>query len=248
MVQLLLMCLIIFAVQPTDKLRLVVAANRDEFYGRPASGADYWNDHPGVLAGRDLEMGGTWLGITVHGRFAAVTNFRETPADPAPPRSRGELTSAFLTSDHPVKNYLEEVQARESEYRGFNLIVDDGTHMYYYSNRADGIRKLEPGFYGLSNQLLDCSWPKVNKGRLKMAQIIRDHTDAEKLHEKLFELLFDKGDGEAFSNSFIATAEYGTCAATVLSISTQGKAKFQEQVFSNNGKPKQLRSYSIELK
>lgn len=242
------MCLILFAVQPTENLRLVVAANRDEFYNRPASSADYWNDHPGVLAGRDLERGGTWLGISIRGRFAAVTNFRETPTEPAPPRSRGELTSGFLTSNSAAKNYLEEVQTRGSEYRGFNLIVDDGTDMYYFSNRADGIRKLEPGFYGLSNQLLDCNWPKVNKGRLKLSQVIHRHADAETLHGELFKLLFDTGDGEAFSNSFIATAEYGTCAATVLSISTQGDAKFQEQGFSNKGKRGQLRSYSIELK
>lgn len=241
------MCLILFAVRPNEKLRLVVAANRDEFYGRPASSADYWKDYPGVLAGRDLEMGGTWLGITNNGRFAAVTNFRETPADPLPPRSRGELTSGFLTTTRPAKNYLEEIQTRANEYRGFNLILDDGEDMYYYSNCADGIRRLEPGFYGLSNQLLDCNWPKVNKGRLKMSQIMHNHPDAETLHSELFQLLFDEGDGEPFSNSFIATAEYGTCAATVLSISTQGETKFQEQGFSNNGKRERLTNYSLQV-
>tara|TARA_B100001964_G_C14242468_1_gene605742 strand:+ start:762 stop:1493 length:732 start_codon:yes stop_codon:yes gene_type:complete len=241
------MCLILFAVQPNEKLRLVIAANRDELYDRPASSAGYWQDSPEVLGGRDLQMGGTWLGISKQGRFAAVTNFRETPADPLPPRSRGELTSKFLTTDLAARDYLEDIRTLEQEYRGFNLILHDGTDMYYYSNRMDSIRILEPGFYGLSNQLLDCDWPKVTEGRLKMSHIVQSHSEVEVLHQELFKVLFDPGDSEPFSNCFIATDEYGTCAATVLSISSGGETNFQEQGFSKNGKREQLSSYSLLL-
>ena len=241
------MCLILFAVQPNDRLRLVIAANRDELYGRPSNSAKYWQDSPAVLGGRDLQMGGTWLGISKQGRFAAVTNFRETPADPLPPRSRGELCSKFLTTSLSARDYLKGIQSLKHEYRGFNLILHDGSDMYYYSNRADSIRILEPGFYGLSNQLLDCDWPKVKKGRLKMAHIVQSHSQTNLLHRELFDLLFDKGDGEPFSNSFIAADEYGTCAATVLSITSEGETSFQEQGFSSNGKREQLRSYSLLL-
>ncbi len=240
------MCLILFGVQPSEKLRLVVAANRDEFYGRPASRAGFWDDHPQVLAGRDLQAGGTWLGITTSGRFAAVTNFRETPPDPMPLRSRGDLTSGFLTSEIPATEYLKEISSRGSEYRGFNLIINDGKDTYYYSNRATEFMKLEPGFYGLSNQLLDCDWPKVNKGRDKLSILLDRNISVEEMFSSSFELLFDTGDGEAFSNSFIATAEYGTCAATVLTLGNDGNINFQEQGFGQNGRREELVSYSLK--
>jgi uncharacterized protein with NRDE domain len=239
------MCLILFGVQPTKKLQLVVAANRDEFYDRPASRAGFWDDHPQVLAGRDLQAGGTWLGVNKTGRFAAVTNFRETPPDPIPPRSRGDLTSGFLTSEIPAEEYLKAISRRGSEYRGFNLIINDGKDTYYYSNRASDIIKLKPGFYGLSNQLLDCDWPKVNKGRDNLSKLIDDEMPDNELFNASFNLLFDTGDDEAFSNSFIATAEYGTCAATVLTLSASGKINFQEQGFKHNGQQEDLLSYSL---
>ena len=239
------MCLILFGVQPTKKLQLVVAANRDEFYDRPASRAGFWDDHPQVLAGRDLQAGGTWLGVNKTGRFAAVTNFRETPPDPIPPRSRGDLTSGFLTSEIPAEEYLKAISRRGSEYRGFNLIINDGKDTYYYSNRASDIIKLKPGFYGLSNQLLDCDWPKVNKGRDNLSKLIDDEMPDNELFNASFNLLFDTGDDEAFSNSFIATAEYGTCAATVLTLSASCKINFQEQGFKHNGQQEDLLSYSL---
>ena len=241
------MCLILFAVQPNQNLRLVVAANRDEFYGRPSSRADYWVDFPEVLAGRDLQMNGTWLGISKKGRFAAVTNFRETPPDPIPPRSRGDLTTEFLTTDRQVEDYLNEIQSRSDEYRGFNLVLDDGSNTYYYSNRAPEMIKLDPGFYGLSNQLLDCDWPKVNEGREKLSRLVSEADDTKNLHSELFELLFDKGDDEAFSNSFIATAEYGTCAATVVTITQTGDTRFQEQGFAEHGRREHLNTYQLKL-
>ncbi len=237
------MCLILFGVRPNEQQKLVVAANRDEFYGRPASRADFWDDHPQVLGGRDLEMGGTWLGITKQGRFAAVTNFRETPADPIPPRSRGELTAGFLTSEISALEYLKEIQQRDLEYRGFNLVLDDGKDFYYYSNQEHEIRQLSPGTYGLSNQLLDCDWPKVNRGRLKLGELL---TGARVADDQLFQLLYHKGDETPFSNSFIETAEYGTCAATVLTISTTGETRFLEQGFTNNGKPASLASFEFQ--
>jgi uncharacterized protein with NRDE domain len=241
------MCLILFAVQPNQNLRLAVAANRDEFYGRPASRAHYWEDFPEVLAGRDLQMNGTWLGVSKKGRFAAVTNFRETPPDPIPPRSRGDLTADFLTSDLTVEDYVSEIQSRSDEYRGFNLVLDDGSSTYYYSNRAPQMIKLEPGFYGLSNQLLDCDWPKVSKGREKLSQLISETDDPKRLHNELFDLLSDKGDEEAFSNSFIATAEYGTCAATVVTITRAGDTRFQEQGFAKHGLREQLKTYRLKV-
>ena len=140
------MCLVLFAYQPDSKHALVVAANRDELYSRPAESAHCWPESPRLLAGRDLSAGGTWLGVTNTGRFATVTNFAEEgPADAL--RSRGELTQSFLLGDLPAHDFAHLLQG--VEYRGFNLLVWDGSSLVYTSNR--GITEdLEPGTYGVS--------------------------------------------------------------------------------------------------
>ncbi len=196
-------------------------------------------------------MGGTWLGLSTSGRFAAVTNFKEVPAEPIPPRSRGDLPTNFLTTTIAPEEYLQEVESESANYRGFNLIIDDGIDTYYYSNRnSDGQtdhRKLAPGFYGLSNQLLNCDWPKVGKGQQALAELVSNHPDLTTLHKNLFSLLTDTGDGSAYSNSFITTAEYGTCASSVLTITHPGEVFFQEQGFTESGQPDQLSSYRLRV-
>jgi uncharacterized protein with NRDE domain len=222
------MCLILFSWQPDAEYQLVVAANRDEFYDRPSDKAHFWSDKPHILAGRDLQAGGTWLGVTREGRFATVTNFRETPADPLPPRSRGDLTSNFLSSHDAAESYLKEIDQRADEYRGFNLLLGQANNLYYYSNRQRQIQLLPPGNYGLSNQLLDCDWPKVIDGREQLASIVRTSFTTE----QLFQLLLDRGQpNEPWSAKFIQTLEYGTCAATVLIIKRNGDVIFEERTF-----------------
>jgi uncharacterized protein with NRDE domain len=235
------MCLILFAVAPNDDFQLVVAANRDEQYARPTAQAAHWNDHPSVLAGRDLEAGGTWLGVTETGRFAAVTNFREDPPNPLPPRSRGELTANFLTGTESCETYLEGLDPIAQEFRGFNLLVADGNEHWYYSNREGIPRKLAPGFYGLSNQLLDCDWPKVRRGRKQLLHQVSVGFDTN----DLFELLFCKGDGKPFSQSFIATERYGTSASTVVTIGSRGDIEFEERNFLPWGEPHRIHRYRI---
>ena len=140
------MCLILFAVSPNDRHHLVIAANRDEQHARPTQSAGFWQDDSNILGGRDLQAGGTWLGVTRAGRFAAVTNFAEVPPDPLPPRSRGELTSQFLMGSMDCESYLHQVDEVADEYRGFNLLISDGRQVYYYGNRSRQIRSLSPGF------------------------------------------------------------------------------------------------------
>ncbi|MDA1299908.1 MAG: NRDE family protein [Proteobacteria bacterium] len=265
------MCLILFAVGQPPSNHLVIAANRDEYYARPSSSAAFWEDRPDILGGRDLSMGGTWMGLTRNGRFAAVTNFRETPPDPVPPRSRGDLTSGFLTSEVAAADYLKEVAQRGDQYRGFNLIVGDGDGFFYFSNnhpdhrgrnndddsvdRDNGqtsgrgehkqaIVRLAPGYYGLSNQLLNCNWPKVSEGRDRLRQVLRHPADES---EKLFGLLSNEGDGRAFSNSFISSAEYGTCAQTVIVWRNDGSAVFEERTFASHGRPMARHRYELNI-
>ena len=225
------MCLVLFSWQPNAEYQLVVAANRDEFYRRPSDNARFWPDQPDILAGKDLQAGGTWLGITRQGRFATVTNFRETPADPLPPRSRGDLTSNFLGSHVATESYLKEIDQRPAEYRGFNLLLGQADSLHYYSNQQRKIQLLQPGSYGLSNQLLDCDWPKVVDGREQLASLVNSSFTIE----QLFQLLLDTGrPDEPWSAKFIQTLEYGTCAATVLIVKRNGDVFFEERVFDAN--------------
>lgn len=230
------MCLILFAVNPDPKQHLVVAANRDEQHNRATARADFWQDHPNLFAGRDLVAGGTWLGINKNGRFAAVTNFAEVPAEPLPPRSRGELTADFLNGEMPCQDYLAEVRERAEQYRGFNLLLSDGQSVYYFSNRDSEIRRLERGYYGLSNQLLDCDWPKVISGRDQLEKQFANPQEAcdHELSENLFGLLAYQGDGTDHSARFILGDTYGTSVSTVVELGID-IIKFEERRFDPIG-------------
>ena len=176
------MCLIYVAWRRHPRYRLVVAANRDEYHARPAAAAHWWEDAPGVLAGRDLEAGGTWMGITRGGRFAAVTNYRDSvkPAPgtgrgataPAAVPSRGTLVGAFLTGGESAPAYLDRVAKEGHRYNGFSLLAMDGETLAFASNRARGVTLLEPGVFGLSNHLLDTPWPKVTSGKAEMERLV----------------------------------------------------------------------------
>ena len=236
------MCLILLAHDAHPRYRLVVAANRDEFYARPAAPAAWWPDAPGVLAGRDLRGGGTWLGITRAGRFAAVTNFRETaPVAPDAP-SRGHLVGGFLRGADAPEAYLRALAARAGEYAGFNLLVGDGEDLRWLSNRGGAARALEAGVYGLSNALLDTPWPKVARGKAGLAAALAGggEVDPGALFRVLWDAepapdahLPDTGVGlereRMLSPPFIRGAEYGTRASTVLLVGRDGRVGFVER-------------------
>jgi uncharacterized protein with NRDE domain len=173
------MCLVIFAHQVSADYPLLVAANRDEFHSRPTAVSDFWPDHPQLLAGRDLLQGGTWMGVTRGGRFAAVTNFRD-PARTAPaPRSRGELPLDYLLGSQPPESFLNDVAARAQAYAGFNLLVGDRNSLWYFTNSGGAeARQLRPGVYGLSNAGLDTPWPKVELGKSMLVSLIGQNDTA----------------------------------------------------------------------
>ena len=152
------MCLIVLAWRALPDLPLIVAANRDEFHARPAAPAAFWPDQPGILAGRDLQAKGTWMGVSRGGRFAAVTNYRGA-TEPGAPHSRGSLVTGFLDADIAPGPYLKGLQG--SMYSGFNLLVSDEEELWSMSNRDGPPRRLEPGIYGLGNTLLDA--PEVDR-------------------------------------------------------------------------------------
>jgi len=164
------MCLITFQWQPEAENKLILSANRDEFLNRPAQALHPWQDIDGVYAGKDLSLGGTWLGIHKNGRFAALTNHRDVRIKgPELPISRGNLVLDFLTSDIDPLSYLELLATKSELYAGYNLLVADQHQLGYFSNRSEQApRLLAPGVYGLSNGLLDSRWPKVEQAKQQL--------------------------------------------------------------------------------
>lgn len=230
---------------------LVLGANRDEFFNRPTEPANYWRDAPDLLAGRDLERGGTWLGITTSGRFAAVTNVREPVQKGVQLRSRGDLTREFLTGDISAEVFLQQVEPQAQAYAGFNLLVgefnDSENSLYYLSNRREGIHKLASGVYGLSNHLLDSAWPKVDDGKkslecavskldgndLNNHQLIRDvlENPLTAADERLPDTGISYEREKALSSAFITLGDYGTRVSTVLTVK-DNKVSFSEQNYA----------------
>jgi uncharacterized protein with NRDE domain len=238
------MCLILFSYKLHADYRLILAANRDEFYNRPTASLDYWSDYPDVLAGRDLKGNGTWLGITRSGRLAAITNYREPTAHMQNAPSRGILIRDFLTGNASPERYLKAVSKKSETYNGFNLIAGDPSGLYYYSNRASRVRQLRPGLYGISNHLMDTAWPKIQRGKglLKGQLSSREKIDIEKIWEILAdrslpadEELPDTGVGlqweRILAPLFISSPNYGTRSSSIVLMEYSGQITFMERTF-----------------
>src|ERR1700722_8378841 len=165
------MCLVLVVWRANPQYPCLVAANRDEFHARPAAPAAWWADHPAILAGRDLEAGGSWVRLTRTGRFAALTNYRDPEQRRAQAPSRGALVTSLLESGASVADGLAHLQRVGGDYNGFNMIFSDGERLVIYESVRGSGRELGPGIYGLSNHLLDTPWPKVQiaKNRLQAA-------------------------------------------------------------------------------
>lgn len=240
------MCLIVLAWRARADLPLVVAANRDEWRDRPAEPARWWPDHPDLLAGRDLKAGGTWMGVTRGGRFAAVTNFRDPSDKRSTARSRGGLVTEFLLGGEPAAGFLARLASRAREYNGFNLVLGDLRGLWYFSSREGVARAIEPGIHGLSNHVLDEPWPKVIRARAAMRQAIADRDPALRLFEMLSDTegapdaeLPDTGVGieleRRLAAPLITGATYGTRASTVLKVHADGSAFLDERTRDGDG-------------
>lgn len=239
------MCLILVSWQPNTPTPLVVAANRDEIMSRGARPAAFWPDAPDSLAGRDLQKGGTWLGITRRGRFAAITNYRDADRVRDNMVSRGNLVAEFLKTDITPPHYLNHLRDSADRYNGYNLLFGDAGSLWYFSNVEDQGRELAPGLYGLSNHLLDTPWPKVARGKSALSAALA----ALPAREPLFDLLKDDAiapDHELprtgvstewerlLSAAFIRGGSYGTRSSTVVVRNDAGTC-FEEITWSAEG-------------
>jgi uncharacterized protein with NRDE domain len=241
------MCLILFALGQHPDYPLLLAANRDEYHGRPARPLAPWPEDAAVAGGRDLEAGGSWLGLSRRGRFAAVTNVREWPPQSGWPRSRGDLVREFLLGDRPAPDFAASCLAHGDDYAGFNLLLGDASGFWYCSNRRGSpLRQLQPGCYGLANGVLGDEWPKTRSGVAALQQLL-----AEPTPDGLLELLADRtpaADAELpdtgiglemerrLAPRFIVGDDYGTRASTALMVTADGAATLLEQNFSAGGR------------
>src|SRR5690625_3313826 len=241
------MCLLLFAYQVHPEYPLVIAANRDEFHQRPAAPADWW-EKDYILAGRDLEAGGTWLGVNRLGQFAVITNYRDRDSPLPGARSRGELVVQALTASHDGWSQLQALDAEAEHYNGYNLVFGSSQGVFSYSNRSRKRAELEPGIYGLSNHLLETPWPKVRRGKAELERYLASG-DLPAL-APLVDLLANRQQAEAdelpatglkpdwerrLSAMFIVSSDYGTRASTGIVMDRNGEVGFLERCFAANG-------------
>jgi uncharacterized protein with NRDE domain len=219
------MCLIVLGWRVHPEFPLIVAANRDEFHARPAAPAAFWDDHPGILAGRDLEARGTWMGVSRSGRFAAVTNYRGAK-EPRAVESRGALVTRFLNGNQQSGQYVSSLKS--SLYSGFNLLAGDGEELWWMSNRGGEPRRLEPGIYGLGNTLLDA--PEVDG--------IKKAFSAELSPAPAVESLF-----EVVKAGQIVHPQYGTRCSTILVAGE--RTRYAERNFAPDGSPGETVHYEF---
>ncbi|MDP4680943.1 MAG: NRDE family protein [Cyclobacteriaceae bacterium] len=242
------MCLILFSWETHPKYKLILAANRDEFYDRPTAVASQWKDQPEVVAGRDLQAGGTWIGANNSGeRIAGITNYRDPQSIDPNAHSRGELTTHFLISKDTPLAYLLKLKNSNIQYNGFNLLVGDSKHMFYYNNVNHEITELQPGTYGLSNGFFQENWPKIKKGKEALETLVKSNQVDD---QSLFDILKDTVVADdnllpktgipldwerALSPLFIATEKYGTRCSTLIHLDYTGKGKLTEKTYPISG-------------
>lgn len=255
------MCLITFSYRQHPKFQLIFAANRDEHYDRPTRGAQFWDENPDILAGKDLKAGGTWMGITKGGMWGALTNYRDPSIDRENPPSRGQLVLEYLKNNDSPERFLKKLDQSANQYMGFSLLAGTVNKLGYYSNQQNSIRLLDSGLYGLSNHLLNSDWPKVERAKANLNKLIQRNAISE---EALFELLTDEREApdhllpdtgipkeieKKVSPIFIKSDGYGTRCSTVLLIDTDGQVRFTERCYEpGTQKVVEENRYQFEIK
>lgn len=257
------MCIVLLSYKTTPGYQLVLVANRDEFYERPTAPLSWWGHDRQILAGRDLQAGGTWLGVARSGKYGALTNFREVPQVPDQEKavSRGAILPNYLRGSRDVAEFITVLSSEAASYRGFNLLVGDGKSLGYYSNRSDHFQELPPGIYGLSNHLLDTPWPKVERGKALLQDMLgKSDFRLEMVEELLFDTwqpaehnLPNTGIGldweKKLATIFISTENYGTRSSAVFTIRDDGRIDFSERTILPGSKGPQTgtqRCFTIE--
>lgn len=239
------MCIVFIAIQRHPEYPLIIAANRDEFYQRPTQSSQFWHDSPTLLAGRDLQAGGSWMGVTREGHIAALTNIRDPSRENANSRSRGELVVDYLQQPNDIEVYRRNLSKSRTYYNGYNLLYGHYQHLAVYNNFEDSLTLLKPGVHGLSNAQINTPWPKITKGTALLEDYISSHQTLDT--DTLFDLLKDDQQASAerlpntgvpleweehLSSIFIRSEEYGTRSSTLLLVDVNRNISWFEKTFS----------------
>ena len=252
------MCLILLAWGVHPRFPCVLAANRDEFHDRATAAAAWWPGNAGILAGRDLHAGGTWLGVTRRGHFAALTNFRNGGVRRPDAPSRGTLVSELLESARSVPETLGYLQDVGPQYNPFNLLFSDGQRLGIYESALGQGRELGPGVFGLSNHLLDTAWPKVRNAKTALTAALADPGDTGAI---LHLLRDDRRARDSdlphtgatlewerlLSSAFVRADDYGTRCSTLFRVDTLGAASFQEWSWDRLGETSGARNFEFAI-
>ncbi len=239
------MCLIAWDWQPDTEMPLLLIANRDEFYARPTQALHAWEDAP-IVAGKDLQAGGTWLGISNPKRLAALTNVRDLRMHRPDAPSRGALVSGFLSGQQSAPDYLAQVAKDAAQFNPFNLLVFDGQSLCGLQSQSAHVQHFAPGLGAVSNAGFGTPWPKLLKLQSGLGALQSDQrTDAATLFGLLAHdqdapehLLPDTGlppeRERLLSRAFIRSADYGTRASSIIML-RRNSAEFTERSFDAQG-------------
>lgn len=242
------MCILFIAVEQHPEYPLIIAANRDEFYQRPTLSSEYWSAYPNLLAGKDMQAGGTWMGVTQSGYVSALTNIRAPQLNKDEVQSRGQLVLDYLAKPDIRAEYVQFLHKNRTSFNGYNLLFGKWHDLAVYNNHEDSLQFLGPGFYGLSNANLNSPWPKINKGVQALKAYCENQQDIEP--EELFQLLRNEEKAEdhllpqtgvpevwekQLSSIFINTEGYGTRTSTLFWVTRQHTAFWQERTFDESG-------------
>jgi uncharacterized protein with NRDE domain len=252
------MCLVLIAWRGDASYPCVIAANRDELHSRPTAAAHWWPSQPPILAGQDLQAGGTWLGVTRAGRFAALTNYRDPEQRREAAPSRGTLVTSILKSGDTTQQSLDHLREVGGSYNGFNLIFSDGERLAVYESVLGAGRELGPGIYGLSNHLLDTPWPKVQTAKSRLSLALAESASTEAALALLRddepapdEQLPRTGVGvqweRLLSSAFVRAPDYGTRCSTLVRIDQRRRACFDEWTWNSAGAQTGVVSFQFEL-
>lgn len=255
------MCLIVLAWKTSPQYKLLLAANRDEYMDRPTMAASFQGD---VLAGKDLQAGGTWLGVTRKGRVAAVTNYRSADNRSQTARSRGVLVSDFLAADCSVNDYLLQLVTQREQFNPFNLLLYDGQELVCYNSMTNQVDRIEAGIYALSNHFLDSRWPKQERIKQSLRGLLDANNNINTAvdTEELFTIMADTELAEdsdlpetgvslewerRLSSIFITGEDYATRSTSLLTLDYQGQCQFIEKTYPQRGQDEISCSKSFTL-
>jgi uncharacterized protein with NRDE domain len=243
------MCLIAWNWQPDTEQPLLLIANRDEYYARPTRPLHHWEGAP-IRAGKDLQAGGTWLGLAPGGRMAALTNVRDMRQQRADAPSRGALVSDFLSGQSSASQYLESIAATAAHYNPFNLLVYDGQTLLGFESQGARIVTMQPGIAAVSNAGFDTPWPKLLGLKTGLQHWVMQQTRPQAPGPAaLFALLADNAPApdaqlpdtgislereRVLSSAFIRSSDYGTRASSLVML-RRSSTRFIERSFDAQG-------------